>query len=373
MAANPTLTLRGGAMSEDWNAETPRRRRRHHKRRRRRERSEPEPELDEEERAWLEARRAADAKLRLAGEAFRFGAFALLSLVFWRWFVWLAPFVVVVLVLWGARLARTFYRTQIAPGLRERFIEEEVRKRVRDTLFQERRQMEGAHARSMEQLSASIAHEIRNPITAAKSLVQQMGEDPAGRENVEYAQVALEELSRVERSVSHLLKFARDEDFRSGEVAMADLLESALETFRDRLDHEKIRVETSLDCRGLLRGDPEKLRRVAINLVGNAVDALADSGGPDARIEVELGENLAGSEVWIRVRDNGPGMDPETRSRIFEPFFTSKPGGTGLGLPITRKLVEAHGGKIEVQSSPGEGSAFLVTLPKTASSRGESA
>src|SRR5262249_57733345 len=86
------------------------------------------------------------------------------------------------------------------------------RRRVRATLDGGRRALEGRHARSLEELSASIAHEIRNPITAAKSLVQQMEEDPRGAENVEYARVALAELERVERSVSHLLRFARGEE-----------------------------------------------------------------------------------------------------------------------------------------------------------------
>jgi signal transduction histidine kinase len=362
-------------MSEEWVEDGGRRERRRKRRERREARragAEP-PDATPEERAYLEARRAADARLHLTGEALRFGVFALLCFVFWRWFVWLSPVMVVVLVVWGAKLARRFYRLEIAPGLRERFIEDEVRKRVQSTLHEERRQMEGEHARSLEQLSASIAHEIRNPITAAKSLVQQMGEDPAGRENMEYAKVALDELSRVERSVSHLLRFARDEEFHGAEVRMADLVESVVESFRDRLDREKVELETRIDCAGQVRGDAEKLRRVVINLIGNAIDALGQSQAAERRVVVEMGENLAGTEVWLRVRDNGPGMDRETRERIFEPFFTSKQGGTGLGLPITRKLVDAHGGEIEVTSQVGVGSEFLVTLPKQTGPRGDSA
>ena len=82
------------------------------------------------------------------------------------------------------------------------------------------------------------------------------------------------------------------------------------------------------------------------------------------RVEVELGENLAGTEVWLRVRDNGEGIDAETLDKIFHPFFTSKESGTGLGLSITKKLVEAHGGQIEIQTRLGEGAEFLLTFPK---------
>ena len=87
-------------------------------------------------------------------------------------------------------------------------------------MSRERRVLEGRHVRSLEDLSAQVAHEIRNPITAAKSLVQQMGEDPTSAENVGYAKVALEELDRVERSVAHLLRYAREEDLRLAEVSL---------------------------------------------------------------------------------------------------------------------------------------------------------
>jgi signal transduction histidine kinase len=115
---------------------------------------------------------------------------------------------------------------------------------------------------------------------------------------------------------------------------------------------------------GVLVGDPEQLRRVVINLVGNALDALDGRPSPPPRVDVEAGENLAGTEVWLRVRDNGPGIEPERLDKIFTPFHTSKSNGTGLGLPIARKIVESHGGSIEVESSVGKGTEFRVTLPK---------
>ena len=112
------------------------------------------------------------------------------------------------------------------------------------------------------------------------------------------------------------------------------------------------------------RYDAEQLRRVVINLVSNAVDALEETGAADPRIDVEMGENLAGSEVWVRIRDNGPGIDANARDRIFSPLYTSKAKGTGLGLSITRKLVDAHGGTVELESEPDRGTEFLVTLPR---------
>ncbi len=84
----------------------------------------------------------------------------------------------------------------------------------------------------------------------------------------------------------------------------------------------------------------------------------------DPRIDVEMGENLAGTEVWVRVADNGPGIDPDALEKMWSPFYTSKAAGTGLGLAICRKITEAHGGRIEVESQPGAGAVFVLTFPK---------
>ncbi len=227
-----------------------------------------------------------------------------------------------------------------------------------------RRITAGAHARELQNLSASIAHEIRNPITAAKSLVQQMGEDPRSEENLEYANVALGELERVERSVSHLLRFAREEQLEAREFSLAEIVDDAVAAVQDRTQSAGVAVRTEIDTDGSMLGDPEQLRRVVLNLVSNAVDALTESATSTPSVWIELGENLAGTEVWLRVRDNGPGISQDAIDRIFSPFHTSREKGTGLGLPITKKLVEAHSGSIEVKSSPGAGAEFLVTLPK---------
>jgi signal transduction histidine kinase len=193
-----------------------------------------------------------------------------------------------------------------------------------------------------------------------------MGEDPASRENVEYANVALEELDRVERSISHLLRFARDEEIRIGELSLADVVDSALETFRDRLTRSGVDVRREIDSEGWMQGDAEKIRRVLINLVGNALDALEAAGTANPQIEIAAGENLAATEVWLRVRDNGPGIAPDAMHEIFSPFYTSKASGNGLGLAISKKVVDAHGGSIEAESTPGSGTEFLLTFPKRA-------
>jgi signal transduction histidine kinase len=330
--------------------------------------SEPPPRRDErsrrrardlppEERAYREARRAAGLRLSFVTHLVPYTATCLFLL-----FVAGFRVAMIVALAWGIGVACHGFLAVVAPELRRRWIHDEVVRRVDVDVSRNRRELEGRHARSLEELSASIAHEIRNPITAAKSLVQQLGEDPGSGENVEYAKVALTELERVERSISHLLRFAREEELEIKEVHLADVIDSALESFRDRIERQGVTLACDTGAAGPVQGDPEKLRRVVINLVGNALDAV--QGRPAPRLEIAAGENLAGSEAWLRVRDNGPGIEPARLERVWSPFHTSKPAGTGLGLAITRKLVEAHEGSIELDSRPGEGTEFVVRFPK---------
>ncbi|MDH3214398.1 MAG: ATP-binding protein [Myxococcales bacterium] len=323
--------------------------------RRRRGRS----KLSTEERAYRDARRRAKRKF---GFVWHFVAYALVC-VFLLFVAGIRPAFIVALA-WGIGIGCHYFAAVLAPDLRRRFIEQEVSRQVVHDVSRERRELEDKHVASLEELSASIAHEIRNPITAAKSLVQQMGEDLESSENIGYAKVALDELDRVERSISHLLRFARDEELHVRDLRLVEVVESALETFRDRLGRDGVVVERDLATDGAMRGDPEKLRRVLINLVSNALDAIEAAGTPDPRIQVVAGENLAGTEVWVRVRDNGPGIDPDTLHKIFSPFYTSKEKGTGLGLAISKKVVDAHGGSLEAHSEPGAGADFLLTFPK---------
>jgi signal transduction histidine kinase len=352
-------------MTRDWHEHDHRERRRERKwkqreqERARREAQELEDSLlPPEERALRRAERVAEEKAELTGQLIKFGVLTLLLLIF------IPPVGIFMLIWGGAKHFKSFNRLVLGPRLRERYTQREVEKRVHAHLSGARQELESVHAHSMHELSARVAHEIRNPITAAKSLVQQMEEEPGAPENVEYARVALEELSRVERSVSHLLRFARDEELRMGTVQLSDVVDSALETFRERAARSNVRIERSLDAPGEIRGDPEKLRRVVINLVTNALDAIDGSKRGGGRIWIGVGENLARTEVWLRVADDGPGLDAEALKRIWSPFYTSKANGTGLGLAICRKLVEAHGGVIDVTGAPEGGADFVAVFPK---------
>ncbi len=315
--------------------------------------------LTPEQRALRDARKAADARIGFLvhGTVYTLVIFGILING-----GFMAAFTTA--IFWGIGLASHFIAAIAGPDLRKRWIDQQVGPRVANETQQQRRDLEGEQARRVQRLSASLAHEIRNPITAAKSLVQQMGEDPGAAENVNYAQVALQELERVERSIAHLLKFAREEELKLADTRLDEIATSALATLRDRMRDLGVKLETDTTGAGSLVGDPEQLRRVVINLASNALDAMRDAKTPAPRLVVAVGENLAGTEAWLRVGDNGPGIPAEHLTRLFDPFFTAKDGGTGLGLALAKKIVDAHGGGIDVESEAGRGATFVVTLPK---------
>jgi len=219
-----------------------------------------------------------------------------------------------------------------------------------------------AHAEKLAaigELAARIAHEIRNPVTAARSLAQQLAREPGQPWAAEH-RLILEELDRVERQMGDLLRFARREELRFEPVDLGDLARATLDALRPRLDAAGIAAALEASPGVVARADRDKLRQVLVNLLENARDALATSPSPRrVTVAVRNGEGVA----TLSVTDNGPGVPADTLSRLFEPFFSTKQTGTGLGLAIARHAVEAHGGAIVAAPAEGAGLTFRVTLP----------
>ena len=325
-----------------------------------RQAAEPAKSLSPEEEALRRARRRAGAQAGFYAHLMSYlGVIAFLALINlfttrYPWFIWPA-------FGWGIGLFSHWMAVFGSHLVRERYFDPAVERELR----RERATMQTEKQASIDELSSSIAHEIRNPIAAAKSLVQQMGEDPTSVENVEYAKVALEELERVEHRVSHLLKYAKEEDYSFALVNLANVIDSALTQLRAKLDAAKIAISRNYIAGPTVQADAEKLRQVFANLVDNAIDALATI--PEGRridLFLENGDGLA----TVRVRDNGCGIPSEKLDRIFNPFFTTKEKGTGLGMAISKKIVEAHEGAIAVASEVGRGTEFKVMLPLPARS-----
>jgi signal transduction histidine kinase len=276
---------------------------------------------------------------------------ALLNLLTTRypWFIWPA-------LGWGIGLFFHYLSVFGTRMLRERYFEPAIEREVR----REKAVLQTEKQASIDDLSSTIAHEIRNPIAAAKSLVQQMGEDPSSVENVEYAKVAIDELDRVERRISHLLRFAKEEDYQFDNANLAAIVDAALTQLRAKLDAAKVRVARNYIGGPTVHADKEKLKQVFVNVLDNAIDAL-EGVAEERRIDLFI--DNGGRRATVRLRDNGCGIARDKIERIFNPFFSTKDKGTGLGMAISKKIVEAHEGAIDVVSEPGRGTEFAVTLP----------
>jgi signal transduction histidine kinase len=279
------------------------------------------------------------------------------------WFLWPAAF-------WGFGVASHFTAVFGWRWIHDRVFAPAIEREVRREVMQEKEALRSEKQASLDELTATFAHEIRNPIAAAKSLVQQMGEDPVSSENVEYARVALDELARVERSVSHLLKYAKEEDYHFDNVNLAGVLDGALTQMRAKVEANKVAVIRGYLSGPIVRADADKLIQVFSNVIDNAIDAM-ENVHDERRLELSIGSE-AGMAV-VKIRDNGCGIAEDRIRKIFNPFYTSKKNGTGLGLGVARKVIDAHRGDIRVSSHPGAGAEFVISIPLASMAREQSA
>ncbi|HNR33180.1 MAG TPA: ATP-binding protein, partial [Candidatus Hydrogenedentes bacterium] len=207
------------------------------------------------------------------------------------------------------------------------------------------------------EMAASVAHEIRNPLGGIRGfaalLARDIPETDPRHRLVEKIIAGTESLDHV---VNELLEYTRPVELRLRPTPCADVVTAAL-TFID-LGAKDVAMRNEVD-RGLkVLADPEKLRQVFLNILLNAVQSIDRAG--EVRVRADADERF----ITVTIEDTGCGMTPEQRDRIFSPFYTTKEKGTGLGLAVSLKIVEAHGGAIEVATEPGRGAAVSVILPR---------
>jgi signal transduction histidine kinase len=321
----------------------------------------PQRDSEEERKAYQRARRRAAREagfyVHLMWYGIVIGSLLIINLIVspsFEW--WIFP-----AVGWGIGLASHFGGVYGWRWIHERVFEPAVQREVQREVTREKEVLRTEKQASLDELTASFAHEIRNPIAAAKSLVQQMGEDPTSNENVEYAKVALDELARVERSVSHLLKYAKETDYSFENVGLASVLDHALTEMRAKLEANHVSVSRNYIGGPTVRADADKLRQVFTNVIDNAIDAM-ESNASERRLEFGI-VNLHPGTASVVIRDNGCGIAEDKLAKIFNPFYTTKKNGTGLGMGIAKKVMDAHSGQIEVQSEPGTGTEFRLSIP----------
>jgi two-component system sensor histidine kinase PilS (NtrC family) len=237
------------------------------------------------------------------------------------------------------------------------------------------RAMEEAFERSerladLGRLAAGLAHELRNPLASMMGSVELLR---SGREFAEedrrLLEIVLREAGRLEKLVTEFLAFARPAPLRRVRTDLAPLAAETLDVFEHDPAGASVAIERAL-APAPAEADPDRLRQVLWNLLLNARQAIEATGRSSGRIAVATGRAPAGP--WLSVEDDGVGIDPGDRQRIFVPFYSTREQGTGLGLATIHRVVEAHGGSIDVESEPRRGARFVVRLPPP-SRRGDEA
>ena len=209
------------------------------------------------------------------------------------------------------------------------------------------------------EIAAGVAHEIRNPMTVISGFVQIMQQDPK-HPYPEYTQLIHSELERINMIISEFLVLAKPQAPVIKNFSLKKLVDSSILLYSSAFNLKGIvfKDEWNGDPDFIISGEENSLKQVFINLLKNAIEAI-DSGGT-ITLSVTSGHN---NMVCIKIADNGMGMSPETLQRIFEPFYTTKEGGTGLGLLISQKIVQDHGGSLKLESTPEKGTAAQIILP----------
>ncbi|MCM8612910.1 ATP-binding protein [Accumulibacter sp.] len=213
---------------------------------------------------------------------------------------------------------------------------------------------------AMGEMAASLAHQLRTPLAAALLYSANLCQpELAEVARIRFAEKATAQLRRLERLIREVLLFARGERAGSGRMLVAEVVADAAQTvqplFRERA------VAYRVDCPAAqeqLVGNRKALAGALVNLLENALQACAAGG--EVTLTARTGDD---GRLRIGVRDTGQGMAPEVQARVFEPFFTTRAQGTGLGLAIALGVARAHGGNIELDSDPGQGSEFVLLLP----------
>ncbi|MCF8566580.1 PAS domain S-box protein [Alicyclobacillus tolerans] len=204
------------------------------------------------------------------------------------------------------------------------------------------------------QLAAGVAHEIRNPLTALKGFVHLLREDP----KPDYMDIMMQELNRIELISSEMLVLAKPQISSYQLRELNPLLESVIALMEAQANLKNVEIVADLDsCRPSVFCEETQLKQVCVNLMKNAIEAMPNGGVLNVRLKALR------THVQLEFQDHGPGMRPEQLSKLGEPFYTTKEGGTGLGLVVVYKIIENHQGTIDYLSTLGAGTTVRIALP----------
>ena len=217
------------------------------------------------------------------------------------------------------------------------------------------------HLNSIGSLAAGVAHEIRNPLSSIKGFAVYFKQRLAGnKEDEETADIMIAETERLNRVIGQLIEFARPLELKKEKIQFVELVQHAIKLIASDSQKSKVTIEINAAAEMTeVEVDPDKVKQVLLNIFLNCLAALKDGG----KLTIEL---AAGADnLNVIISDNGAGISESALPRIYDPYFTSKPAGTGLGLAVVQKIMEAHSGRINVESSVGLGTKVFLFFPLT--------
>ncbi len=227
----------------------------------------------------------------------------------------------------------------------------------------ERRLRESEKLATVGTLATGLAHEIAAPLNVISGRAEMLlGRDAAPEARERHLRSIVVQIGRITAIVDNLLNYARRRETRMVRLDVGPVIDGVAEFLGHELQRSGVRYERDDHGSAMVRGDPDLLHQVFMNLFLNAVQAMGESRG-EKRISVRVrrGGNGSGGVV-VDVEDTGPGIAPTLRDQVFQPFFTTRPAGTGLGLALARGMVEEQGGRLEVAEPDAHGALFRVTL-----------
>jgi two-component system, NtrC family, sensor histidine kinase HydH len=246
------------------------------------------------------------------------------------------------------------------------FLHEQVKRMVQEIeqvvarlQQREREVLRADQMAAVGQIAAGVAHELRNPLTSVKMLVQKNRKQALGGPTAENLQVIEQEIRRMERCLQTFLDFARPPKLERRPLNLSSVVERTFTLIEGRARKQQVTLDFKhANHEAIVEADREQLQQLLINLALNSLDAMPHGG----TLTFELNGSMDGlAELWVR--DSGPGVSPEILPRLFEPFVSGKETGLGLGLVVSRRIAEDHGGTLNVYERPGGGACFVLRLP----------
>lgn len=227
------------------------------------------------------------------------------------------------------------------------------------------------HLTNLESLALGMAHEIRNPLGGIRASAQLLHQELENPEQREYLNVVISEVDRINRLIERMMNFTRPRELNTEEVNIHKVLKDILLLERESAAKRQLRMEQAYDpSLPLINADEDQLKQVFFNLIRNAIEASSEKGKIQLITRIGAGYVVKtspdvnpGQSIIVEIIDSGTGINATAMKNLFTPLFTTKNKGNGLGLPISLKIIENHGGKIKITSKEGLGTTVQVFLP----------